>query len=456
MQRDGIRNTPILQLADDLAQGRNTSESMVRACLAQIADPVGEGARAFIAIDEEKILDQARASDLLRRHAIAPTELAGIPISIKDLFDVAGEVTRAGSKVLTDAPPAKRDAPAIARLRAAGAVLTGRTNMTEFAFSGLGLNPHYGTPANPWDRGTGRIPGGSTSGGAVSVMDGMAALAIGTDTGGSCRIPAALCGLVGFKPTASRIPLEGCYPLAPSQDSIGAMGNSVACVALADSIMAGEPFAPPLARPVSELRLAFAETIFLDDIDDYVAGAFEAALRILRDSGAHIDSVVLPEIEQLPKLADRGGIVGVEANAHHRDMIALHGEDYDPRVRGRIELAASVTGEEYLSFLNMRRELIAGFAQRIASYDALILPTVPIIAPPFSVFDDDDTYMRLNRLLLRNPSCFNALDGCAITLPCHEPGDAPVGLMLASFAGRDRALFEVAASVESGLAHRFG
>lgn len=455
MRHDGIRNIPVLQLADDLAQGCNTSENMARACLEQIRNPAGEGARAFIAVDEEKIVDQARASDLLRRHAIAPTALAGIPVSIKDLFDVAGEVTRAGSKVLADASPAKRDAPAIARLRASGAVLTGRTNMTEFAFSGVGLNPHYGTPANPWDRATGRIPGGSSSGGAVSVMDGMAALAIGTDTGGSCRIPAALCGLVGFKPTAARIPLEGCYPLSPSQDSIGAMGNSVACVALADSVMAGEAFASPVVSPVSQLRLAVPATMVFDDIDDDVARAFDAALGALRDGGAHIETIAFDEIERLPALADRGGIVGVEANAHHRDMISLHGEDYDPRVRSRIELAGSITGEEYLTLLNLRRELINSFAQRIASYDALILPTVPIIAPPFAAFDDNDSYMRLNRLLLRNPSCFNALDCCAITLPCHEPGDAPVGLMLASAGGRDRQLFDTAASVESGLARQF-
>lgn len=456
MPNNGIRNIPVLQLADDLAQGCNTAENLARSCLEQISNPAGEGARAFIEVDEEKILDQARASDLLRHHAIAPTALAGIPVSVKDLFDVAGEVTRAGSKVLAEAPPAKRDAPAIARLRAAGAVLTGRTNMTEFAYSGVGLNPHYGTPANPWDRTTGRIPGGSSSGGAVSVMDGMAALAIGTDTGGSCRIPAALCGLVGFKPTATRIPLYGCYPLSPSQDSIGAMGNSVSCVALADSIMAGEEFSAPVAGPVSHLHLAMSETMFFDNIDEGVARAFEAALGALRDGGAQIDTITLAEIEQLPALADRGGIVGVEANAHHRDMIGLHGEDYDPRVRVRIELAGTVTGDEYLNFLSLRRELIAGFAERIAPYDALILPTVPIIAPPFSAFEDDEAYFRLNRLLLRNPGCFNALDCCAITLPCHEPGDAPVGLMLASVAGRDRQLFNVAASVESGLAHRFG
>ena len=447
-----VQGATIARLAGELTDGRATAESLARGCLDRIADPGGEGARCFIAIDENKVRDQARASDLLRRHGIAPSPLAGIPVSVKDLFDVMGEVTRAGSTVLADAPPAKCDAPAIARLRAAGAVLTGRNNMTEFAYSGVGLNPHYGTPANPWNRETRRIPGGSTSGGAVSVADGMAALAIGSDTGGSCRIPAALCGLVGFKPTAARIPLQGAFPLSSSLDSIGALGKSVACVALADAVMAGEEHEVPIIVQPSRLRLGLPKTLVQDGLDDDVAHTFEAALRMLRDAGVHIEDMAFDELGELPALADRGGIAAVEAGAVHRTLMAAHGEAYDPRVRARIALGAGISGAEYAWLLRRRAELIANAARRITPYDAVIVPTVPIVAPPFSAFETDDEFNRLNRLLLRNPSCLNALDCCAISLPCHRPGAPPVGLMLAASHGHDRQLFHIAASVEAALA----
>ncbi len=452
MTLDKNGTATITEIAGKLASGESTSESLTAACLERIADPQGEGARCFIAVNREKALDQARASDRMRGYGVVPSPLAGVPISIKDLFDVAGEVTSAASAVLAEEPPARRDAPAIARLRAAGAVFVGRTNMTEFAFSGVGINPHFGTPANPWDRTTGRIPGGSTSGGAVSVTDGMAALAIGSDTGGSCRIPAALCGLVGFKPTASRIPLAGAFPLSKSLDSIGAFGRSVACIALADAIMAGEDSRAPVAGAASRLSLALPQTFLLEGLDDTVAGAFEKALKALRDAGAGIDEIAVEEIGELPTIARGGGIVTTEALAVHRARIESRGDAIDPRVRARILMASEVSGADYVSFVEKRAELIARFARRMAHYDALIMPTVPIVAPPFSAFEEDEDYVRLNRLLLRNPSCFNLLDGCAISLPCHRAGGAPVGLMLASSQGRDQHLLDTAATVEAALA----
>ena len=223
-------------LSRDLALGKTTSEKLVRDCLEKIADPAGEGARAFIAVYADAALDAARVSDGARALGRVASPIAGIPISIKDLFDLQGEVTRAGSKILADAPPATADAPAIARLRAAGAVILGRTNMTEFAYGAHGMNAHYGTPLNPWDRGAGRIPGGSTSGGAVSVTDGMAAATIGSDTGGSVRIPAALCGITGFKPTQARVPLAGTFPLSFTRDSIG---SAIAARAIMADLRAG-------------------------------------------------------------------------------------------------------------------------------------------------------------------------------------------------------------------------
>jgi aspartyl-tRNA(Asn)/glutamyl-tRNA(Gln) amidotransferase subunit A len=442
----------VAELAASLNEGRATAESLASSCLERIADPAGEGRRAFIASSAAKTLDLARVSDIMRRHGAAPSPLAGVPVSIKDLFDVAGEVTSAASSILADAPRAKRDAPVIARLRAAGAVFTGRTNMTEFAYSGLGINPHYGTPANPWDRATGRIPGGSTSGGAVSVTDGMAALAIGSDTGGSCRIPAALCGLVGFKPTASRIPREGVFPLSRSFDSIGALGRSVACVALADAIMAGTDHVEPAACAPSRLRLALVQGYVLEDMDSTVAAAFERALKVLRDTGARIEEVAFAEIDALPALAIHGGIVGAEALAVHRPMIARRGTEYDRRVRSRIEMALSLSAADYADILWRRAELIARFAASAAPFDALILPTVPVIPPPLSAFGLDEHYVRLNRLMLRNTSCFNMLDGCAITLPYHMRDAAPAGMMLASSHGRDAGLLRTAATVEAALA----
>src|SRR5579864_3980633 len=247
------RKATVLGLAADLAAGRTSSRALVETALARIADPAGEGARTFTRVYADRARAAADAQDQLRNAGYAASLLAGLPVSIKDLFDVAGEQTLAGSKALDDRPPAARDAPVVARLRAAGAVLIGRTNMTEFAFSGVGINPHFGTPGNPHDRRL--IPGGSSSGAAVSVGDGAAIVAIGSDTGGSVRIPAALCGIVGFKPTKRRIPRGGVIPLSTTLDSIGPLANSVGCCAIADAVMAGEAPSAPAPWPALGLRL---------------------------------------------------------------------------------------------------------------------------------------------------------------------------------------------------------
>ncbi|HVL71357.1 MAG TPA: amidase, partial [Beijerinckiaceae bacterium] len=312
---------PLDDLARALATGARTAQDLADEALARAADPQGEGGRVFVALDPDRTRAEAQASDLLRRHRIVPSPLAGVPISVKDLFDVVGQPTAAGSRALAGAP-AERDAPPIARLRAAGAVFTGRTNMTEFAYSGVGLNPHHGTPANPWDRATGRIPGGSSSGAAVSVADGMAAAAIGTDTGGSCRIPAALCGIVGFKPTASRIPLAGCVPLSPSLDSVGCFATTVAGVALVDAVMAGEEPAAPDPTELDGLRILVPKTVVLDRMDDEVGRAFERALARLSQAGVRIVEREVPLLSRLPELAAGGGIVAAEAYAWHRELLA--------------------------------------------------------------------------------------------------------------------------------------
>src|SRR6201747_3189328 len=270
-----MTNKPTLAtLADDLAHGRTSARKLVYQCLARIADPSGEGARAFIHVDAEAAIEAAEAMDRLRKARAAPSPCAGIPVSIKDLFDVRGQVTRAGSRALDDSAPAEADAPAVARLRRSGFVVIGRTNMTEFAYSGIGINPHYGTPKGAWQRGTGHVPGGSSSGAAVSVVDGMAHGALGTDTGGSCRIPAAFNGIVGFKPTQRRIPLDGGVPLSFTLDSFGPLARSVGCCAVLDAVLADEAIAALQPRPIKGMRLAVPTTVVLDDLEDEVAKVF--------------------------------------------------------------------------------------------------------------------------------------------------------------------------------------
>ncbi|HYI72529.1 MAG TPA: amidase, partial [Skermanella sp.] len=295
----------IASLAADLAEGRTTSAALTEAALDRIADPAGEGARTFTSVDRGAALAQAEASDRLRAHGIVPSPLAGLPISVKDLFDLAGQVTTAGSVVLKDSAPAKADAPAMARLRAAGAVLIGRTNMTEFAFSGLGINPHYGTPGNPFDRQ--RIPGGSSSGAAVSVADGMAVAAIGSDTGGSVRIPAALCGLAGFKPTQARVPRDGAVPLSWTLDSVGPLANSIVCCAVVDAVLAGEAAYPPEALPLEGLRIGVPQQIVLDGLDATVSSAFSRTLTRLSQAGAHLSDLDMPALTRIAEAGANGG-----------------------------------------------------------------------------------------------------------------------------------------------------
>src|SRR5215471_15884209 len=279
-------NPTLAALADDLETGRTSARKLVEECIARIADPAGEGQRTFIHVDKDAALEAADAMDRLRRAHAAPSRFAGIPVSIKDLFDIKGQVTRAGSRALEDSAPAAADAPVVARLRRAGFVAIGRTNMTEFAYSGIGINPHYGTPKGAWNRSAGHVPGGSSSGAAVSVVDGMAHGALGTDTGGSCRIPAAFNGIVGFKPTQRRIPLDGGVPLSFSLDSYGPLARSVNCCAILDAVLANEPVTALRPRPVKDLRFAVPTTVALDDLDDAVAKTFDRALAALSKAGA--------------------------------------------------------------------------------------------------------------------------------------------------------------------------
>jgi len=437
------------ELAHRLSAREITSRQLIEEALAAIKDPRGEGARVFLAVHENEALAAADRVDALRRSGVNPGGLSGIPISIKDLFDEAGVVTLGASKILVGAAPAQRDSTIVQRLKKAGAIIIGRTNMTEFAYSALGLNPHYGTPRNTFDRVSGRIPGGSTSGGAISVTDGMAAAAIGTDTGGSVRIPAALNGLVGFKPTARRIPQDGVLPLSQTLDSVGPIGKSVDDCQWLDTLMAEEHGVTPLTGRVAGFRFAVPTTVVQDDLSPAVANAFLAALGRLSEAGATIIEIPLKEFAQAAEVNPRGAISSYEAYSFHHQWMEEGADDYDPRVMARIIPGASITAAKYEEILKLRERFIRTIESAASGYDAMLMPTVPDTAPTIAeASKDDESYFRFNSRMLRNPSLVNLFDGCAVTIPCHEPGSAPVGFTIAGTQNTDRSILKIGNSVE--------
>ena len=438
-------------IADQLASGLTTSRALVEQCLARINDPKGQGATVFLRVDGTAALGAADGMDALRAAGAAPSRYAGIPISVKDLFDIEGQVTRAGSRVLADSPPARSTATAVARLRAAGFVIIGRTNMTEFAFSGLGLNPHYGTPLSPWRPHERRIAGGSTSGGAASVADGMAHAALGTDTGGSCRIPAAFTGLVGFKPTASRVPKDGAVPLSRTLDCVGPMARSVNCCAILDAVLANETIHSLESRDLNSIRVLVPTTIALDSLDPVVASAFERTLRILSEHDVHVTTAEVPELSQIPVMNAKGGFAAAESFAWHATLLGSDGDRYDPRVSARIRRGSEQSAADLISLMDARAELIAAIAARMRNFDALVLPTVPIPPPRLADLDGDAEFSRVNLLALRNPAIINMIDGCAISIPMHRDDEPPMGLMIAACSNQDRTVLEVARAFEIAL-----
>jgi aspartyl-tRNA(Asn)/glutamyl-tRNA(Gln) amidotransferase subunit A len=446
-----MANPTLAALAGDLKAGRTSAKQLVEGCLERIADPAGEGQRTFIHVDKDAALAAAEAMDCLRKANAAPSRFAGIPVSIKDLFDLKGQVTRAGSRALEDSAPAEKDAPAVARLRRAGFVVIGRTNMTEFAFSGIGINPHYGTPKGAWQRGAGHIPGGSSSGAAVSIVDRMAYGALGTDTGGSCRIPAAYNGIVGYKPTQRRVPLDGGVPLSFTLDSFGPLANSVQCCAALDAVLADEPIPQLRPWPIKGMRLAVPTTVVLDDLDDAVAKTFERAIETLSRAGAQIERIEMPEFLDVGVMNTKGGFAAVESYAWHRYLLTSKGDVYDPRVSARILRGEAVSAADYIDLVNARRSLIMRAAARLAPYDALLMPTTANTPPRIADLADDKAYAVANLRSLRNCSLINMIDGCAISIPAHREGEVPVGVMLAASAGADRRIFELAAGMEAAI-----
>ena len=429
-----------------LASGKLTSRALIeRSIEAARSDACRH---AFLSTSFDAARAQAAAASV-------DAPLAGLAVSIKDLFDVAGQTTAAASLVLAGAAPAAADCPAVARLRDAGAAFIGRTNMSEFAFSGVGINPHHGTPANAATARldpTPRIPGGSTSGGAVSVAAGAAWAALGSDTGGSIRIPAALHGLVGFKNTARLVPTEGAIPLSTTLDTVCAITHSVRDAVVLHEVLAQRRIAPA-HKPLAALRFGVPGTLMRDALEPAVASAFERALAALRAAGASVEEIPLPTLGELAGLNASGGFSAAESWAWHRRRLASDGDRYDPRVAMRIRRGERMSAADYVELMWARRDWIARTEAAIARFDAMLSPTVPLVAPPLApLVASDEAFFATNALLLRNPSAINFLDGCALSLPCQAAGAMPVGLMVWGAALRDDAVLAAALAIEAALA----
>ncbi|MBD9642667.1 amidase [Pantoea sp. PNT02] len=442
--------TTLWQASQQLLAGQISPETPTQDALRAIAAEAGEGKRVFTKVYAAAAQQQAAQAGARWQQQQPRSAIDGLPISIKDLFDVAGEVTTAGSRLLSNTSPATANASMVDRLQQAGAAIVGKTNMSEFAFTGLGVNPHYGTPANPWQRAQQRIPGGSSSGAAVAVSDGMCLAAVGTDTGGSVRIPAALCGLTGFKPSASRIDQRGTLPLAASLDSIGVIAHDVRSCWLLDSVIADRPLTID-ERNLSEAHFVIPQTRVLAGLDEYVSAAWLHALDVLCAQGVKITELPLPELAELDSINARGGITAWEAWQWHQHYAQSQPEAYDPQVLTRINRGSLLNEEDAAELYQLRADWKQRVEQAVAPFDGILMPTVPLIAPTLTELDDPARYMQVNLLMLRNTSVINMLDGCSISLPCHQPGAAPVGLMLSSTHGNDAALLSWAAAIETTL-----
>ncbi|MDK8463574.1 amidase [Marinobacter sp. SS13-12] len=439
--------TTLARLLDEMDSGQHKAAELLESCFERIDADDDTNAQIYTRRFDRTARAEADAIDRQREAGLAGGQLAGLPIALKALFDVKGEITHAGSRGWQ--APAQTDALIVSRLRREGAVITGHTNMTEFAYSGVGLNPHYGTPDNPLA--PGRIPGGSSSGAAVAVARGMAAGAIGTDTGGSVRIPAAFCGLVGFKPSQSRVPRDGTFPLSDSLDSIGPIAPTVDCCARLDGVLSGRQFQPLRPLSLKGMRFVVPTDYMLDDLDNTVAQAFGCSLNRLRDAGANIIEAPAPVLAAIPELMEGGGFTAAESYFVHRQSLADHGDQYDPRVRSRIERGADITAADYLELCRRRQQRKQEADEWLQDYDGLLAPTVPVVPPRFEELTADEDYARLNLLILRNPTVANMLDLCSITLPNHKPGYLPGGLMLIGRNGTDDTLLRLAQAVEQVL-----
>ncbi|WP_424947759.1 amidase family protein [Candidatus Spongiihabitans sp.] len=451
-----------------LAEQVQKKEISVASLVTRRLGKASQSESVFISLNHD-IVGQAQAIDKLIDQAIQSgkplSPLSGLPITLKDLFDVRGEITLAGSRVLKNiAKPAAQDCAVIAPLRNAGLLFLGRTNMSEFAFSGMGLNPHYGNPQSIWDRATGRLSGGSSSGSAVSVAEGIVAASMGSDTAGSCRIPAAFNGIVGVKPSYGRYSLAGVYPLSPTSDAPGPLAADLDSCFILDQVITGAysgagalPEAQRLER--SNLSLLVPESVVLEDLDDRVKASFERALGWLEQAGAAIKHRPMPVIDRCIDMFFKRSIVGYEAWQHHQSLIQHYGDEYDPFVRQRLENSRQVTEREQQSRYREKAGLQRDFNRVMQQQqgDGLIYPTVACVPPTMAEAmapPKMNGSAKINLRCLRNTAAANYFNGCSISLPCHRPGDAPVGLMVSLSHNQDDYLYRVAATVEKILNDR--
>jgi aspartyl-tRNA(Asn)/glutamyl-tRNA(Gln) amidotransferase subunit A len=436
-----------LQLS--ILQSPNGAEKQIQQTIDQVLEYQAQGGKAYLSLDQNSALAAAKAADFYRQSGCMLSPIAGLAVSIKDLFDVKGQVTASGSKVLAHQNTATKDSVVIEKLRKAGAVIFGRTNMSEFAFSGLGLNPHYGTPtyADHFKR----IAGGSTSGGAVSVALGHAVAALGSDTGGSLRIPAAFCGLVGFKPSSNRISTEGAFPLSFSYDTIGTITQSVEDNIILDEILSDEKFQKKSLQ-AKQLKIAITDDYVLDDAEPEVIEAYHATLKHLKQQGFVFEKVDLSELYQITEINQAGGLTAAEAWFIHRNSLDNPEQyvQYDVRVAQRINRGQQISAADYLTTQAQRKVLIESITAKLSGFDAWIYPTVAITPPLLEPLQQDDAlFFKTNALVLRNTTVMNFLDGCAVSIPCHQPDQLPVGLSIAGLHGQDQHILNISLLIES-------
>jgi aspartyl-tRNA(Asn)/glutamyl-tRNA(Gln) amidotransferase subunit A len=445
------RRLSIDQLVNKIHAGALSYSALIEQCLQEAQKE--NAAHVFTKTYHPSALAVAHHADAQLKAGVTLPYLAGLPISIKDLYDVSGEVTTSGSLVRRGCKPANSDALIVKRIRESGMAIVGKTNMSEFAFSGVGINPHLGTPQNPCDPVNHRIPGGSSSGAAVSVALGLSVAAIGSDTGGSIRIPAALCGLVGFKSTMNRVPTQGAVELSRSLDTVCAMTTSVSDCLSIDAVLSGARL-DVKARYLKGARFAISKTMMQDDLEPAVAKAFERTLSLLSGKGAVITEIELSELNEIAQINAPGGLSPIESYAACKEFVDHESHQMDHRVLQRMMLGKGVSAADYIKLLDNRQDWIKRTSRVLAPFDALISPTVPMQAPKTQpLMDSDEEFFRVNRLLLRNTFAINFLDGCAFSLPMQIEDELPMGLMLSASAGLDARLAEIALGTEWALGH---
>ena len=400
-------------------------------------------------VTPQRALEGARRADALFRAGVDLGPLQGVPLALKDLMDTRGDVSAAGSRVLSGAPPAADDCPAAARLDAAGAVFLGKTNMTELAFSGLGINPHFGTPGNALD--SKRIPGGSSSGSAVAVASGLACAAVGSDTGGSVRIPASFNGLVGLKTTDGLIPTDGCVPLSTTLDTLGPVTKTVEDAWQLLRGLLDAPHAPFEPRPAAGLRLLAPVTLLQEGLEPPIAHAFEKTCKRLEEGGAVVEVLETPLLNDIPEAYARyGTFAGMESLALYEEMLERSGDRVDPRVSTRILQNRGRGAADYIRLGYERKRIQHTFWERYAPFDAVLAPTVAVLPPKITDLMEDAAYFKTNSLVLRNTMVFNFLGVPAVSVPCAAtPGGLSVGFMIAARPFEEALVLSVAHAVEN-------